>query len=204
MIEITNNRVFGIEGAMHGMRFPYESFNKQDTEGERIGTNDMELCKKLIKGGSEHRKFLRMIHVQAEVRAPRYYWSQADTYHFMVKNSSSTMHLITKRKLKIDDFAYDKGASFWLVDPLKQINCLIEEYNNCKDKDKKREIFLIIKKLLPESFMQRRFIDTNYEELLNIYRQRKNHRLPEWHTFCEWIKSLPYMEEFIEAMESKE
>lgn len=168
-----------------------------------IGDADMALCKKLIRAGSEHRKFLRMIHVQADVTAPRYWWQEAETYQHLlhdplnyVRNSSSTMHLITKRLLTLDDFSTnDASMNFIEHHVLPIINPMICEYQQTKNE----ELFLTIKQILPESYNQLRTIDTNYECLLHIYGQRKGHRLPEWRDFCEWCLSLPYMKEFLNA-----
>lgn len=226
MIKIENTKVWGFEGAIRGMRMPYESFNKSDSARCRnmrcgecpfkekkidcingsvnlevfvIGNADMTLCKNLIKGGSEHRKFLRMIHVQAEVKAPRYWWAEMDKYKYVEANSSSTMHLITKRELTLDDFTADADSRFDLehmIIPI--INKHIRNYN--EGMIDKSIALRSIKQLLPESYNQLRMIDTDYECLLNIYRQRKNHRLSEWsgaNGFCSWIESLPYMEEFL-------
>lgn len=219
MIQITNTATFGFEGAIRGMRMPYESHDKSDSVDCRgceyfdvdryacsdaipcpyghylIGENDMALCKKLIKGGSEHRKFLRMIHVQADVKAPRYWWAEMDKYKYVETNSSSTMHLITKRELTQDDFSMTMKTYERMGSLNSCLNELIKEYQETKDE----EVFLTIKQLLPESYNQMRTIDTNYECLLSIYHQRKNHRLTEWKDFCEWIKSLPYMKEFLEV-----
>ena len=173
-----------------------------------IGIADMTLAKKLIKGGSEHRKFLRMIHVQAEVLAPRYWWAEMDTYKWVTKNSSSTMHLITKRHLTIDDFSHDDSYSLPALNVyINALNQRISEYEYEENKENKSALFRAIKQLLPEGFNQLRTIDTNYECLLNIYHQRKNHRLSEWsgdNGFCKWISSLPFMSEFISAMENKD
>ena len=228
MIEIKTIGIWGFEGAIRGMRMPYESFSSSDsgfavdtvTEEDcifaemggckecgnfdfcrhyQIGENDMKLCKKLIKGGSEHRKFMRMIHVQAEVRAPRYWWAEMDKYKWVEANSSSTMHLITKRELTLDDFdEVNNGVREELVSHIIPcINKWIEEYKHTSDRDYANDILRSIKQLLPESYMQLRLIDTDYECLLNIYHQRKNHRLSEWHDFCSWIESLLYMKEFL-------
>ena len=223
MIEIKTIGVWGFEGAIKGMRMPYENFDKSDSTvchglecaecegiiktkgdccraGYRIDKNDMKLCKKLIKSGSEHRKFLRMIHVQAEVRAPRYWLTELDTYKIgTVRNSSSTMHLITKRLLTTDDFSNDcdRHAMQCMI---AEINELIDVHNDPDTpNDMRNEYFAEIKQLLPESFMQRIMWDANYECLFSIYHQRKNHRLTEWREFCKWIESLPYMEDFINA-----
>lgn len=232
MIEISKTWTGGIEGAIRGMRNPYESHSKSDSgfqktwntdalRGEEIttkfaiGEEDMKLCKKLIKAGSEHRKFLRMIHVQADVLAPRYWWQEARTYKYLranpddlEMNSSSTMHLITKRHLHLSDFSRDCNSdgtgllSFAeeLAKVIVIINDLIDGYNESEKQRMKNIYFRCIKQLLPEGFNQMATIDTNYECLLSIYHQRENHRLSEWHTFCGWIESLPYMEEFLEAM----
>lgn len=206
MIEIKTIGTWGFEGAIRGMRMPYESFDKDDSFHEKngnwhFGQKNMELAKKLIAGGSEHRKFMRMIHVQAEISAPRYWWQEADKYKWIEANSSSTMHLITKRELTLDDFELvNNGVRHELVSYIIPcINKWIDEYNDTSDNEHKNDILRSIKQLLPESFMQRRMIDTNYECLLNIYHQRKNHRLQEWRDFCSWIESLPYMKEFLEV-----
>lgn len=167
-----------------------------------IGKADLELCKKLIKAGSEHRKFLRMIHVQCDVLAPRYWWAEMDKYKYVEANSSSTMHLITKRELTIDDFSFDEYIPSTTAEGIvKKLNDWIKAYNYMDNSDKEKELlFRAIKQILPESYNQLRTIDTNYECLLSIYHQRKNHRLSEWHSFCEWIASLPHMSEFLEAV----
>lgn len=225
MIKIEKTDIFGVSAAIRGMRNPYESHSKSDSGicmvvdcnncalslgcwdkdiGENdfvIGKTDIALCKKLIKAGSEHRKFLRMIHVQADVVAPRYWWAEMDKYKFVEANSSSTMHLITKRELTLEDFSINDGLDkSFLIPVIDTINEGIRDYN--KDYNKgSQSLFRAIKQLLPESYNQLRTIDTNYECLLGIYHQRKNHRLSEWREFCDWIKSLPYMEEFLEVAE---
>ena len=243
MIEIKTIGVSGLEGAVRGARMPYESHSKSDSRWEDdcetcglvdkktntcysvvsrrdlcpknfiIGEADMTLCKKLIKGGSEHRKFLRMIHVQFEVRMPRYVALEMDTYKVgTVKNSSSTMHLITKRPLTLDDFSYEEEGKEDMEKVVDMLNKLIDDYNiyskrpdEEKKQGKKRGIFRRIKQLLPEGFMQTAVYDMNYETLLNIYHQRKNHRLSEWsgeNGFCAWILGLPYFKEFMGALEN--
>lgn len=236
MIRIDNVNVFGFEGAIRGMRNPYESHEKSDSlhckdiypscsncpifrdfekghsycisnvssnaEKIVIGKADMTLAKKLIKGGAEHRKFLRMIHVQANVLAPRYWWAEMDKYKYVEANSSSTMHLITKRELTIEDFSRDGGYTTLALDLIvNALNSAIKEYKNEGNKENREACFRGIKQLLPESYNQLRTIDTNYECLLSICHQRKNHRLSEWKEFCNWVASLPYMSEFIIALE---
>lgn len=171
-----------------------------------IGKADLELCKRLIKAGSEHRKFLRMIHVQCDVLAPRYWWAEMDKYKYVEANSSSTMHLITKRHFTEDDFSWYGFKCRFMDSLLNELNSLIDDYNRPTElyEGEKKDVFLAIKETLPESYNQLRTIDTNYECLLSIYHQRKNHRLSEWsgeNGFCNWIYSLPYMSEFIGATE---
>lgn len=224
MIKITHVETFGFEGAIRGMRNPYMSHEKSDSkrckemsecyhcikwkhcpfgdslEGYSIGKADMTLAKKLIKAGPEHRKFLRMIHVQCDVLAPRYWWAEMDKYKWVEANSSSTMHLITKRELTLDDFSSDDAiakASLNKIIPL--LNHNIRMYEASKHGSEGIKYFRTIKQMLPESYNQLRTIDTNYECLLSIYHQRKNHRLTEWRSFCEWLKTLPYMADFLEV-----
>lgn len=172
-----------------------------------IGNNDMKLCKKLIEAGSEHRKFLRMIHVQFNIRMPRYFATQLDTYKVgTVKNSSSTMHLITKRLLTDDDFSFDYGDNKlpdeYMRRAIDNLNDAIREYQ--KDKEEKSDKYTLdrdfrtIKQILPEGFMQKATYDMTYETLLNIYHQRRSHRLKEWAAFCDWAYKLPYFKEFVE------
>ena len=229
MIKIDTIGVWGFEGALKGMRNPYESRVKSDSvfypcdfrEGEcdscrfrdipcnitqvKIGPDDMTLCKKLIKGGSEHRKFLRMIHVQADVLAPRYWWQETSTYKFIEANSSSTMHLITKRELTVEDFSFNEYVPSTTAEKIvEKLNTWIKDYNHMKDSfvaEERELLFSAIKQILPESYNQLRTIDTNYECLLSIYHQRHAHRLPEWRDLCDWCLHLPYFEEFIGAME---
>ena len=158
MIEIKNVETMGFSSALRGMRNPYESFSKADSgkctpENRRgcigcgqqmidasclssnfaMGMSDTKLAHKLVKAGPEHRKFLRMIHVQADVKAPRRWWSEFDTYRFVEKNSSSTMHLITKRHLTIEDFSHNKFSRLALLKTIGDINDMIDVYNTTDD-----------------------------------------------------------------------
>lgn len=232
MIEITKTEVFGWEAAIRGMRNPMNSWDNSDsgacelltdgvfcddhcefckgfhcaTNGFLIGDeNDLPLAKKLVKAGSDHRKFLRMIHVQADVLAPLYFWKEYDTYKIAtVANSCSTMHTIHKKEFTLDDFSHEHlnfikcGTTFhpfdqYLQEHIDNLNLARKEYLRTKDKD----LWWVIIQMLPSSYNQLRTIDLNYETLLNIYHARKNHKLDEWHTFCEWIEKLPYMNEFL-------
>lgn len=204
-MKINTIDVSGFEGAIGGMRLPRESGDKSDSQhimkvemGDygvmksmefTIGEADMKLCRKLIQAGSEHRKFLRMIHVQAEIEAPRYWLTELDTYKVgTVRNSSSTMHLITKDTLTQDNF---EGGMI-PQDYIDYLNDLIMAYN----REKHTGTFLKIKRMLPESYLQKIVWDANYEVIWNIYNQRKDHRLPEWRIWRDWCETLPYFKEF--------
>lgn len=162
-----------------------------------IGKADMELAKRLIKAGSSDRKFMRMIHVQADVTAPLYWWKQADKYCVGVTtNSTSTMHKIHAKEFTIDDFSHEhlmEGGVECIKHLCKDLNLCRNYYLETKSKDWWWQMI----QLLPSSFNQMRTIDLDYETLFSIYHQRKNHKLNEWVTFCEWIETLPYMKEFL-------
>ena len=173
-------------------------YDNHDKRTFIIGEADMKLCKNLIKAGSPDRKFLRMIHVQADVTAPLYWWKEYDTYKVgTVANSCSTMHTIHKRDLTIDDFSHehldDTFGKTALIESIRVINNARAYYNESKSK----EVWYAMIQLLPSSFNQMRTIDLNYENLFSIYHQRKNHKLDEWREFCKWIETLPYMKEFL-------
>lgn len=165
--------------------------------GYDMGEKDMELAKRLIKAGSPDRKFMRMIHVQADVTAPFYWWKEYDTYKVgTTANSCSTMHTIHKRDLTIDDFSHEHLIPVsldCLNETIKTINTARQYFIDMKLKEDWWQII----QLLPSSFNQMRTIDLDYETLFSIYHQRKNHKLDEWHTFCNWILTLPYTREFI-------
>ena len=220
MIRIEDVEVMGIRKAIKGMRNALNSWDKSDSgymvdeklDGVqfsyfKIGEKDMKLCKNLIKAGSPDRKFLRMIHVQADVIAPLYWWKEYDTYKVgTVANSCSTMHTIHKRDLTLDDFSYEHlipVALDCLNETIKTINTARQFVVEMKLKEDWWQMI----QLLPSSFNQMRTIDLNYENLLSIYRQRKGHKLDEWREFCKWIETLPYMKEFLgldEQTETKE
>ena len=177
----------------------------------QIGEADMKLCKNLIKAGSSDRKFMRMIHVQADVTAPLFWWKEYDTYKVgTVANSCSTMHTLHKRDLTIDDFSHEhlseRSMSF-LQNLIEEINRNRSLYvkgfkgvpgdNACDVKPYDKTYWWQMIQLLPASFNQKRTIDLNYETLFSIYHQRKNHKLDEWRGFCNWIETLPYMKEFL-------
>lgn len=208
MIEISNADVFGFRMAVKGIRNSYKVNDKSDSytdDGEfYIGKKDMALCKRLMAGTPE-RKFLRMIHVQADVKAPLYWWKQYATYKIATtENSESTMHTLT-RGISVKDFspcetAEGKSVLYYAVN---YITALMNTYNNETDVKKKKKLEHDLFVLLPDGYLQLRTIDVNYETLIQIYTWRKNHKLSEWHTFCDWIETLPYMKAFLEALNER-
>ena len=214
MIKIENVEVFGFESAIRGMRNPMNSwdksdscFNKRDAEAQfypDVGENDLALMKKLIKAGSDHSKFMRMINVTLDIIAPLYWWSEYDTYKVgTVRNSCSKMHKIHEKEFTLDDFSIDDfyfeddKCGMHLSDMFKNVvaDCEFLRKKFVETGDKKYWRGLI--QLLPESYNQRATIQLNYAVLRNMYHSRKNHKLDCWRTFCEWIETLPYAKELI-------
>ena len=202
-IKIENVEVAGLSTAIRGMRNPMDSWDKTDSgQGSNwyvIGDADMELCKKLIKAGPEHRKFLRQIYVGFDITLPRYVWSEFDTYQWVVKNSCSTMHKLFKKDcpITLEQFMYNYNDIDILMTTLERLNRLSTEYFIAPTQVQKDSILRRAKAILPEGFLQKRTVSTNYEQLRNIYHQRKNHRLPCWHKICGEIENLLYAEDFI-------
>ena len=209
-MKITNTEVYGFKAALRGMRNPMNSWHLQDSvpyycmpdilwDATLIGDNDLDLAKRLIKAGNEHCKFLRQIQVWADFEMPLYWWSEFDTYKFNTKNSCSTMHKLfnAKKEIELDDFVYSKEDINTLNFIIRELNSLRKRYLETKDFN----YVIRGKRLLPTSFKQKRTVNTNYAELINIYNQRKNHRLKEeWQdVFCKWCEELPYFKDFLEA-----
>ena len=167
-----------------------------------IGKNDLELAQKLIKAGLPHRKFLRQIFVAVDITAPLYWWKEFDTYKVgTVANSTSTMHKLEDTPITLDCFEL---TSVKLCEAGKQYFQELENmrirYNELKntDTEKAKRYWKALIQLLPESWLQKRTITMNYENILNMYRQRKHHKLTEWSkSFCDWVKTLPYAKELI-------
>lgn len=251
-MKFENTEVWGFKHALRGMRNPLESWDKSDTfingncgtdcscencsqtEGIEIGERDLFLMQKLIKAGSEHRKFLRQIFVSVDITAPLYWWKEFDTYKVgTVSNSTSTMHKLASTPITIDcfemndfssnieiedgkddDYTHYSITEVWsyLIDKCEflrqKYNKIIENKKHLeeiKEFEEAEKARIMTKKywkelirLLPESWLQKRTITMNYENILNMYRQRKNHKLTEWSkSFVEWVKNLPYAEELI-------
>lgn len=210
-MKIKNTEVYGFEAALRGMRNPMNSWINSDSYYNKennqyvIGNNDMKLAQTLIRSGSEHCKFLRMIHVSADFDMPRYFWSEFDTYHYNTKNSCSTMHKLLNNNspITVDMFeTCDEDTYLWdeIIARLEEFRLYYKELQNTtKNKEEMDRLLLRAKRLLPEGMLQLRTVDTNYAELRNMYFQRRNHRLKEeWiDTFCKWVENLPYADELI-------
>lgn len=217
MLKVTNTEVFGWMAAIRGMRNPLESWSKSDSgwHGEfiyatgmpiwDIGPNDLTLMKKLIAAGSDHSKFMRMIHVQCDWEAPLYWWKEADTYKVAtVRNSCSTMHKIMEHEFTWDIFAHEHlkaRALNTLEDTIDELNYWREYYLSIVEQNvpgadtKAKEIWWQIIQLLPSSYLQKATMDFNYAVLRNMYHSRKTHKQDEWREdFCNWVKTLPYSE----------
>ena len=216
MIKIENADVFGWEATIRGMRNPLNSWDKSDSyftdHGVSVGENDLHLMKRLIKAGSDHSKFMRMICVTVDLTAPLYWWKEFDTYKVgTVANSCSTMHKIHAKEFEISDFSEEHlivddaktELLSWgqetniMVSPDNLLNIIVGCLNNYRKmyletKDKKWWWQMI--QLLPSSYNQKRTVQVNYAVLKNMYHARKNHKLDEWHEFCAWVESLPYSE----------
>lgn len=246
MIKIENIEVMGWEAAIRGMRNPMNSWDKSDSgtcgyphhigcancpdhktcnhpfrnDGVfKLGKADYELVMKLVKAGTDHRKFMRMITVYVDITAPLYWWKEFDTYKVgTVANSCSTMHKIAEKEFTLEDFSHEhlnckdyhrELITSAVVDedetschkvfatPLDILRFTIEILNSYRteylNSNNKNDWWQMIQ-LLPSSYNQRRTVMLNYEVLANIYKSRKNHKLDEWHTFCGWIETLPYSE----------
>lgn len=226
-MKIENVEVYGFRAALRGMRNPMDSWDKGDTvfdynetiqiasapasrefyygkitvpEHPVLGPNDLKLACKLVEGGSEHRKFLRQIQVWFDITVPRYVWTELDTYKIAtVRNSCSTMHKLGTRDLAQADF--ELPIPDYLLTDLNKIG---EEFRNAKVMKatvKMNELRHKYKNLLPEGFLQKATFTMNYETVLNMYHQRKNHRLPEWKlsspgSITSFLINLPFIPDF--------
>ena len=230
MIEIENIETMGWSAAIRGMRNPMNSWKKSDSHWDYfpprddrycvvqkardeeyvIGPNDRDLMLRLRKAGSDHRKFMRMIVVYMDITAPLYWWKEFDTYKVgTVANSCSTMHKIAAKEFTLDDFSHEHlivdedtstnyiGVLDFVIDSLNRARI---KYLETKNKDYWWQMI----QLLPSSYNQRRTVQLNYQVLKSMYFARKDHKLDEWHTFCDWIETLPYFKEICLGGESDE
>ena len=224
MLKISNFEVVGWEHAIRGMRNPMNSWEKSDslwngafnypngTPVWSVGDNDLALMTRLRNANTDHRKFMRMITVYVDITAPLYWWKEFDTYKVgTVANSCSTMHKIAAKEFMLEDFSCEHlcdGELELFKEIITRLNMnriafiskddkRVDRYSvmsdECYAKYKKKLWWQMIQ-LLPSSYNQKRTVMLNYEVLANIYKSRRNHKLDEWHTFCDWIEELPYSE----------
>lgn len=223
-MKFEHTEVFNFEGALRGMRNPLESWGKSDSSvqynrpdsewtieqykeegvGFVLGQNDLQLAQKLINGGPEHRKFMRQIFVCVDITAPLYWFKEFDTYKIgTVANSTSTMHKIMSKEIDYKMFEMDDLDDDIEVEGFRQIIHLCNYYRSQYLEHKQHEPDLAkiywkaLIRILPESWLQTRTVTMNYENLYSIVRQRSGHKLSEWHSFINWVKTLPYAEELI-------
>ena len=196
MIKLERTQVINFENAVRGARNPMNSWDRMDSHTDNgifvFGPNDLDLAKRLCKAGSDHRKFIRQIFISVDITAPLYWWKEYDTYKVgTVANSCSTMHKIQAKEFVIDDFSHEhlnsESINKILMPTIEMLNQYRLKFIETKDKDYWWQMI----QLLPSSFNQKRTVLLNYEVLANIYKSRKGHKLDEWRTFCEWIKTLP-------------
>jgi hypothetical protein len=202
-MKFNNTSVYNIYNAILGARNPMNSWNRSDSvfkgyngkiENTVIGKNDLELMQRLIKAGSEHRKFMRQIFVSVDITAPLYWWKEFSTYKIgTVANSTSTMHKLASTPITMDCFENGEMIYSFTIAEL-EMNRL--KYLETRDKNEWKRLIVN----LPESWLQTRTITMNYENILNMYQQRcvHPHKLSEWSVlFKEWVESLPYAKELL-------
>lgn len=214
MIKIEHVETFGWETAVRGMRNPLNSWEKSDSlsyeddEGATIdylynvGRKDKELMTTLVKAGTDHSKFMRMLGIAMDVVAPLYWWKEFDTYKVgTVANSCSTMHKIQAKEFTLDDFSHEHlideywEDGFWESEWMDDLRTTIARLNRARNrflKTKDKKYWWQMIQLLPSSYNQRRTVMLNYEVLRNQYHARKNHKLDEWHDYCKMLEALPH------------
>lgn len=205
MLKIEHSEVMGWEHVVRGMRNPLNSWDKSDSGlckgGEfKIGKADHSLMMSLRDAGTDHRKFMRMIIVYLDITAPLYWWKEFDTYKVgTVANSCSTMHKIAAKEFTVDDFScehlmdeldFERTFKTYLETTIEGLNEARDKYLETNDKFYWWQLI----QLLPSSYNQKRTVMLNYEVLTNLYKSRRNHKLDEWHTLCDWVEALPYSE----------
>ena len=223
MLKIESTEIVGWNAAIRGMRNPMNSWEKSDSHscgtcGDCdicidydncpygydylkiiVGPDDLDLMTRLRNAGADHRKFMRMITVYVDIIAPLYWWKEFDTYKVgTVANSCSTMHKIHEKEFTLEDFStehlYPEVREAFENTIIKYLNEARKTYNFLSDTPSKKDAWWQMIQLLPSSYNQKRTVMLNYEVLANIYKSRRNHKLDEWHTFCDWIEELPYSE----------
>ncbi len=203
MLKIERDAVMNLDGAIRGARNPMNSWAKSDSYYDEngkfiLGPVDMDFGHRLAVSGSDHRKFLRQVFVTVDITAPLYWWKEFDTYKVgTVANSCSTMHKIHAKAFERDDFSHDRLDESGLALLDATVAYLeAERQKFIADKEDRQPWHNMIQ-MLPSSYNQMRTVTLNYENLINIYYARRNHKLAEWHTLCDWILTLPCAKEWI-------
>lgn len=197
MLKVENVRVNNIVGAVYSARNAMNSWNKSDSDWETdtLGKNDLDLAKRLVRAGSDHAKYLRMITVTFDLIAPLYFYKQFDQYKVGVTtNSCSTMHKIHSKEFTLGDFSHEHltpSGLATLENVVYELNFWRSRYLETKDKEDWWQLI----QLLPTSYNQKRTVQLNYQVLKNMYHARKAHKLDEWKEFCKWIETLQYFRE---------
>lgn len=217
MLKIEHVDIFGWDAAIRGLRNPKNSWDKSDSGWEFvedssiinpndeikwiIGENDLKLMKTLSKAGNDHGKFLRMINVTCDITAPLYWWKEFDTYKVgTVANSCSTMHKIHAKEFTFEDFSIEHIGNVPNCDPMyyatmQYVIMALNEARHCYLDTKDKAYWWQMIQLLPSSYNQKRTVQLNYQVLKSMYFARKDHKLDEWHTLCDWMLTLPYFKE---------
>ena len=207
MLKTERSSVMNLENAIRGARNPMNSWARMDSAYDEagnyiLGPNDLDLAKRLAHAGSDHRKFLRQIFVSVDITAPLYWWKEFDTYKVgTVANSTSTMHKIHTKAFERDDFSHDRLDAGGLAALDAVITYLEGEREKFVADKSDRQSWHNMIQMLPSSYNQMRTVTMNYENLINIYYARRNHKLAEWHVLCDWIMSLPYAADLIAVKE---
>ena len=202
MLKVERGSAMNFDNAIRGARNPMNSWAKSDSYYDEngkfiLGEADLAFGKRLVAAGPDHRKFIRQIFVSVDITAPLYWWKEFDTYKVgTVANSTSTMHKVHTKAFDRDDFSHDKMSEAALCCLDGVISCL-EDARVKFVETKEKSYWYDMIQLLPSSYNQMRTVTMNYENLINIYNARCNHKLDEWHVLCDWILSLPYAEYFI-------
>ena len=208
MLKTNRTKTFNFENAIYGARNPMNSWARYDSHTDEqgnfvLGDNDRDLALRLIHAGTDHRKFVRQIFICVDITAPMYWWKEFDTYKVgTVANSTSTMHKVASKPFELDDFSHDHmtpATEKFMQTVVNELERIRLRYLATKDKQDWYDLI----QLLPSSYNQTRTVTLNYENAMSMYRARKDHKLGEWHTFCDWILTLPYMKEFIDAASGK-
>ena len=221
-MKFERTETFNFTGALRGMRNPMNSWDKSDSiqGASHIGPKDLELAQRLVRAGTEHYKFMRQIFVSVDITAPLYWWKEFDTYKVgTVANSTSTMHKLTAAPITKEMFEFDDNSDDIIVDQGKSIcgeweyvfsdyiDDIIDMCENLRLKyleTKDKSYWRALVQILPNAFLQTRTVTLSYANLRNIYFQRRNHKLKEWHLFCDWVATLPYSKELIMLEDTNE